>query len=93
MNAHLYRIICNTVTQHDSDSSHVPGSTLQLKMGRTDAVCNLSRWRLPLCGWSRRSDLVQHRGTSRQKQTKAVCEEWGKWTRGEGEVGLAVHSH
>jgi len=65
MNAHLYRIVCNTVTQHDSDSSHVPGSTLQLKMGRTDAVCNLSRWRLPLCGWSRRcaglTDRCHHR--------------------------------
>jgi len=32
-------------------------------------------------------------GTSRQKQTKAVCEEWGSGHAGKGEVGLAVHSH
>jgi len=32
-------------------------------------------------------------GTSRQKQTKAVCEEWGSRCAGRGEVSLAVHSH
>ena len=30
----------------------VPGATLQLKVGKTDAVCTLSRRQMPLSGWS-----------------------------------------